>query len=297
MDDGARRAMDAWFEEACRPGFWAALNPDLKLDTEQVGPLFEVDDVRRAELWNDLLTNGYFELAPTLPADQVARMAAAMLRLSDGDIPMVFAYVYDDFWNLSGQLSGLLAAILGPGFRMLPDFWGWCLRPTRLEKGWHPHRDKGFDTILPNGLPRSLSIWVPLTDATIHNGCMYILPACRDRHYLAREGRSDVIDVQEVRALPARAGSILGWNQAVLHWGSRSSDRAEGPRVSFSIEYQRDDGAPLGQPLLDPARPPPFEQRLALIGKQILQYEHMYDVGPEFRDLARRFLDRYKLPE
>jgi hypothetical protein len=61
MDDGARRAMDAWFEEACRPGFWAALNPDLKLDTEQVGPLFEVDDVRRAELWNDLLTNGYFE--------------------------------------------------------------------------------------------------------------------------------------------------------------------------------------------------------------------------------------------
>jgi hypothetical protein len=296
MDDDVRSAMEAWFEEACQRRFWTELNPELKLESEQVGPLFTVDDDQRGELWNDLLTDGYFEMPPTLPADQVARMAQAMLRLDAEEIPMVFAYVYDDFWNLSGHISGLLGALLGPDFRMLPDFWGWCIHPKKLEKGWHPHRDKGFETLLPNGLPRSLSIWIPLTDATTRNGCIYLLPACRDAHYLRREGGNDVIEVQEIRALPARAGSILGWNQCVLHWGSRSSERAENPRVSFSIEYQRAEGEPLNQPLLDPAKPPTFEQRLALIGKQILQYVHMYDVGPEFRELARRLMERFPLP-
>jgi hypothetical protein len=296
MDEHVRAAMDAWFEDACHRRFWTELNPDLKLEREQVGALFEVGDEQRASLWNDLLTDGYFELPPSLPEAQVQAMARGLLRLDAEEIPMVFGYVYDDFWNLSGHLAGLLGAILGPDFRVLPDFWAWCIHPSRQEKGWHPHRDKGYDTILPNGLPRSLSIWIPLTDATIHNGCMYILPASRDRNFLERRPRTDVADVQEVRALPARAGSILGWHQAVLHWGSRSSDRADGPRLSFSIEYQRADGPPLGRPLLDPARLPTFEERLALIGKQILQYQHMYDVGDEFRELARRLVDRFPLP-
>lgn len=295
-DEQTRKAMEEWFEGACHKKFWAELNPDLKLETEQVGALFQVDEAQRNELWNDLLTDGYFEFPPTLPADQVSRMAAAMLRLDAEEIPMVFAYVYDDFWNLGGHISGLLETLLGPGFRMLPDFWAWCVQPTRLDKGWHPHRDKGYETLLPNGLPLSLSIWVPLTDATIRNGCMYILPACRDIHFLRREEGNHVADVQEVRALPARAGSILGWNQAVLHWGSRSTDRAEGPRVSFSIEFQRGASPPLNQPLLDPTRLPTFEERLGLIGKQILQYHHMYDVGPEFRELARRLVEKYPLP-
>jgi hypothetical protein len=296
MDDGVREAMEAWFEAACEKRFWTELNPELKLEAEQVGPLFTVDEDRRHELWNDLLTDGYFELPPTLPSDQVARMARAMLRLDAEEIPMVFGYVYDEFWNLSGHLSGLLESLLAPGFRMLPDFWAWCIHPEKNEKGWHPHRDKGFETLLPNGLPRSLSIWVPLTDATTHNGCMYILPASRDPHYLKHEGGNDVSEVQEVRALPAKAGAVLGWNQCVLHWGSRATDRADGPRVSFSIEYQRADSPPLNHPLLDPAKPPPFEQRLALIGKQILQYQHMYDVGPELTELARRLTERFPLP-
>src|SRR5690349_9223318 len=125
MDDGVRAAMEAWFEGACKQQFWADLNPELKLETAQVGPLFTVDEDQKHDLWNDLLTDGYFEFPPTLPAEQVDRMARAMLRLDAEEIPMVFAYVYDDFWNLSGHLSGLLGALLGDGFRMLPDFWGW----------------------------------------------------------------------------------------------------------------------------------------------------------------------------
>jgi hypothetical protein len=221
-------------------------------------------------------------------------MARALLRLRDADIPMVFLYVWDEPWHLSAQVGEVLAAVLGPDYRVLPDFWAWCIDPRKQEKGWHPHRDMGgFASLLPNGQPISLSLWVPLTDASPENGCMYVLPACRDPHYQARVSRNDVVDVQEVRALPARAGSVLGWTQALLHWGSRASERGHAPRISFSIEYQRGDHDAFNTPLLDPAAPPPFERRLGLIGKQILQYHHMYTLGPGFDDVARELIARF----
>jgi len=283
----------AWVDAACGQSFWRELAPDMTLDGPPAAPLIPMDGAKRDQLWNDLLTNGYFQLEPLLPKDQVQRMARALLRLREADIPMVFLYVWDEPWHLSAQLGGVLAALLGPDFRSLPDFWAWCIDPRKQEKGWHPHRDLGCASLLPNGQPISLSLWVPLTDATTENGCMYVLPACRDRHYLAREDKNDVADVQEIRALPARAGSVLGWTQALLHWGSRASERAHTPRMSFSIEYQRGDHTGFNAPLLDPSAPPPFERRLGLIGKQILQYRHMYTLGPGFDDVARELVARF----
>jgi hypothetical protein len=288
--------LEGWLADAGERRFWAALNPGLKIEEPQVGPLFTIDDAERQELWNELLTEGWFHLGPRLPPEQTARMAAAVVTLKRAFIPPVFAYVYDDFWNLGGYLAAFLGALLDPGFRMLPDFWAWCVDPGGAEKGWRPHRDRGFESLLPNGLPRSLSIWVPLTEATPWNGCMYVLPACRDTHYRARTRGTDVANVQDVRALPAEPGSVLGWNQALLHWGGRSSARAAEPRVSFSIEYQRSDSPAFNAPLLDPLAPPAFEQRLALIGKQILQYRHMYDVGTGFEQAALALRARYPLP-
>lgn len=40
-----------------------------------------------------------------------------------------------------------------------------------------PHRDFNFtESNDPDGRPKMLSIWVPVTDATLNNGCMYVLP-------------------------------------------------------------------------------------------------------------------------
>jgi hypothetical protein len=293
MDGDPAHDLDGWVDAVCDRRFWQQLAPELPIEGPPAAPLVAVDDARRDALWNALLTDGWFQLDPVLPAGEVERLARAMLRLRDDAIPVVFAFVYDDPWQLSAQLGEVLAAILGPGFRVLPDFWAWCLDPAQRDKGWHPHRDMGFSSLLPNRQPISLSLWVPLTDATPDNGCIYVLPACRDRHYLARENRNDVVDVQEIRALPAAAGSVLGWTQALLHWGSRAGERARAPRVSFSIEYQRGDGAPFNRPLLAPWPAPSFERRLGLIGKQILQYRHMYALGPGLDEVARRLVARF----
>jgi 2-polyprenyl-3-methyl-5-hydroxy-6-metoxy-1,4-benzoquinol methylase len=186
-------------------------------------------------------------------------------------------------------LSQILSVILGDEYRQLPAFWGWYINTTNTEKGWRPHRDNLNDTLLADGMPKCVTIWIPLSDAIPLNGCMYILPAPFDPNYggtIQKGEKNESINFQDIRALPATAGSVLCWNHAVLHWGGRSSERAPHARISLAFEFQRSDVEPYKTPLLDPSNPPNFNQRLALIGKQVLQYQHMYPLSEELAELA-----------
>ena len=49
-----------------------------------------------------------------------------------------------------------------------------------------PHRDLPHDQcILPSGRPKIINIWVPLTEATLDNGCMHVLPRESDALWAA----------------------------------------------------------------------------------------------------------------
>ena len=94
----------------------------------------------------------------------------------------------------------------------------------------------------------------------------------------------------DIRALPADPGEFLCWNQAVLHWGARSSRHADGPRLSMALEFQRGDVPPFGEPLTAPDEPLAFERRLKLVALQILHYDHMYPLAPDLRAAAQAIL-------
>jgi hypothetical protein len=73
----------------------------------------------------------------------------------------------------------------------------------------------------------TLTSWIPLSDATPQNGCMYVVPAHLDPHYgKPTTPRSQLPDLSLARALPVRPGDYLVWNQAVLHWGGESNEAA-----------------------------------------------------------------------
>jgi hypothetical protein len=78
-----------------------------------------------------------------------------------------------------------------------------------------------------------------------------------------------------------------------LHWGGRASSLALGPRASAAFEFQRGNKPPFNQPLLDPLRTPPFHERLGLIGKQVLQYQHMYPLTADIQLIAELLKDKY----
>ena len=205
--------------------------------------------------------------------------------------PPVFIFLYDEIWQFAYQLSSIISCLLGEQYWMLPDFWAWYIDPALAEAGWNPHRDKGYQSLHADGTPSSLTAWIPLTPATPLNGCMYILPADRDPVYGTPDDKNWKIDYSSIRALPANPNEFLIWNQAVLHWGARSNKRATGqPRISCAFEFQRRDIPAWNQPLIVPNSFLNFTQRLNLIGKQILQYQHMYPLSDSLSALAQQMV-------
>ncbi len=277
---------------------WRGLCPDLHIEGNLERPDFMIDDI--PEMLYDLRVEGYVQQPDVLPESLFKRLAGCVALLHRSGIPLPFAFVYDEFWLAYQGVSRFISAALGADYRALPDFWAWYVPTTDQGAGWGPHRDRVQPTLADDNSPHSLTVWLPFTNATPLNGCMYVLPAHRDERFLARAwdgpGNNQVADPQSIRALPATAGSFLAWNQAVLHWGSRASRLAKEPRISAAFEFQRADQPAFNQPLLDPYRLPSFNERLGLIGKQVLQYQHMYPLAPDIEAIAVDLRDRF-MPE
>ena len=289
-------------EKVQNPDFWKNLNPNLsvsKNSTLQPKTELKIEQAHLEKLLLNLKTEGYFQIDALLSEVEVYQMATTVEKVLRAGLPAPFAFVYDEFWLVFCQLSRILSAILGEDYQQLPAFWAWYIEASNTEKGWKPHRDNLTGTPLPDGMPKCVTIWIPLSDAIPLNGCMYIVPATLDPNYNHKvqkgEKSSAQISYQDIRALPAKIGSVLCWNHEVLHWGGRSSERAPHPRISIAFEFQKADVEPYKTPLLDPYNLPSFNQRLGLIGKQILQYQHMYPLSEDISQLATE-LKKLPLP-
>jgi len=277
---------------------WRGFCPRLHVEGDLDRVVHRFD--RLEELLGDLRVEGYVNVPNVLPPAVVEPLRDCIHLLHRSGIPLPFAFLYDEFWLVWQRLSHFIAAALGGDYRALPDFWGWYVAPDDQGAGWGPHRDRVQPSVEPDNAPHSLTVWLPFTDAVPLNGCMYVLPAHLDGRFRTRvfdgEGNNHVPEPQAIRAVPATAGSLLAWNQNLLHWGGRASRMAAEPRVSVAFEFQRGDLPAFNQPLLDPRRVPTFAERLGLIGKQVLQYRHMYPLAPSVEAIAVDLRDRF-MPE
>jgi hypothetical protein len=274
---------------------WRTLCPKLSIEGTRARPSFPLGDV--GTLYERLRYEGYVNVPDVVPEEERTRLRECIATLHAQKIPLAFAFVYDELWQAFQGVSAFIERALGKGYQALPDFWVWHVPATEQATGWGPHRDRVQPTLDRDNAPHSLTVWLPFSDATPLNGCIYVLPAHLDERFKRRvwDGHDNnvVKDPQDVRALPAPAGSLLAWNQAVLHWGGRASRLAEAPRASAAFEFQRGDKPPFNQPLLDPNKIPDFSTRLGLVGKQVLQYQHMYPLTPAVEAIATELRDRY----
>jgi hypothetical protein len=242
-----------------------------------------------SEFIDRMVTEGYLDLPPQQYDLLLANLTALIDQLVDLNIPIVFAFVFDEYWLLFMRIHRTLALMLGEEYRRLPDFWAWRINPENEDRGWEVHRDKGRLALFDNGMPMSLTVWIPLSDATTLNGCIYILPADRDASYPT--GDENRVDWTNARALPMRAGSVVLWNQNVWHWGSTASKRAgRNMRYSVALEYQSNKVPAFRQPLSDPLSFPSFGDRIFLIYKQVYQYRRKHSLSEEFVHTAEAFL-------
>jgi Phytanoyl-CoA dioxygenase (PhyH)/SEC-C motif len=263
---------------------WLALAPGLHIEDRS---LFE--NVGFLELPPELTSrfkhDGYVQGSADWGLD-VKLMADTVRVLSAANVSPLFAYLYDEFWYPFLKLHLLHGALLGGGYRRLPDFWILNVDPKKGEAGWRPHRDKGRRALFDDGSPKSVTTWIALTTATPLNGCLYVVPPQHDPTYATAEETEMKFDYQSIRALPADPGDFIIWNQAVFHWGSRTSPDAAESRVSMAFQLQRADVPPFESPLIDPLQVPPFEARVKLIAQQLYRYRHMYELDPMLAQMA-----------
>ena len=294
----SRAALDLYLRRALDQRYWDALNPDLSIGAgSRAGSIeaLQLDDASVAAQLAKFRREGYFHTSPVRDAGVVGRMRAAVGRLRGERWPAVFCFVYDEFWQVfrTPSLLRLVSSVVGEGFRQNSRVWAFYVAARRGAEGWEPHSDAGI------GGPR-MSVWVSLTDATVENGCIYVIPHDRlpdDLH--RRFGDFDNVTraqlcrlLQSTRAVPARAGSYLGWDHDLVHWGSVSSGQSE-PRISLALEFAGRHVVPQPDevPVLDPSTgPPSFSERLAVIGQSLLSYEPNEPSLGKYLELARQLL-------
>ncbi|WP_245881285.1 phytanoyl-CoA dioxygenase family protein [Thalassospira marina] len=282
-------------EQAKNADFWRGLNPGLQIcGVSASSPQLADANTDAANAATDLFATtdfsalsdrfwdeGYFLLHDILPAELLARLRAAIEQLIASGLPPAMIYLYDEAWQVFSALRPLLTHFLGEKIALLPHFWAWHVDPRDGGRGWPPHRDYQGESAIGDDMLISLSLWVPLSDATPENGCMYVLPRSFERWYDSPVTKPQDVVLQDVRALPAGPGAVMGWRQDVYHWGSRASRHASSPRISLSLEFQNAAFDPLGDPLLDLETPPSFDERLLLIAGQFEKYRHMQNMDDE----------------
>jgi hypothetical protein len=280
---------------------WRAIAPDLSIEGGAPAAALEarpIDAVERSRLLQRLSVEGWFRADPVFDEQVVDAMRAAVAALVARGWPPVFAYVYDELWQVlrTPSLTALLASALGPGYRLSPRVWAFHVPAEAGAAGWPPHVDGGANTHTTD----RITLWIPLGDATLENGCMVVVPKNRlppsapdafanDMSRLSPETWRAML--QGSRPLPARRGSVMGWDFQVIHWSSIVGE-AEAPRVSLAVEAFGEHivPTPSEEPLLDPGELPPLKERLRAIARGLLSYERFEPEMLRFTGLARRLL-------
>jgi len=296
-------------EKIKNPQYWRDINSHLTISEdgskEPVGTAFNID-WKNENFAKNLIDEGYINLGELLSNEEVAAMHKGIMGIKKQNFIPIFCLVYDEFWNVACRLRNILNEVIEENYCQLPAIWVWYVDKDKEESGWEPHRDNASKALLDNGMPKSVTIWVALSDATTENGCMYIFPPCFDKNY--KESKQSTIIPQAIRSLftpkkykkndispqsvyglpvPVNAGTILLWNHQVLHWGGKSSKSAKKSRVSMAFEFQRFDTIYKKTDVIhEPYKLLPFDKRLSLIGKQILGYNKFENFTDELLTVA-----------
>jgi ectoine hydroxylase-related dioxygenase (phytanoyl-CoA dioxygenase family) len=219
-----------------------------------------------------LAAQGFFELPPAIDPALIDRARADVTRAHEQGRTTVAAFLDDTLWELRETVIPIAREALGGDVATMNAYWAWHIGPG--ARGWPPHRDRG-PTTRAEIVRACVTLWIALSDATPANGCMSCVPSYWDFEYENEHPGHVVASEQHIRALPARAGAVLGWTHALLHWGGACAPEAP-PRVAASFELIRIDVAAREQiaGTRAPGAIPSRAEREAIVAQQIAQYRH-----------------------
>ncbi|MEM9584117.1 MAG: phytanoyl-CoA dioxygenase family protein [Pseudomonadota bacterium] len=261
--------------------YWEALNPQAHI-TENPWPSTFAEP-----LWSDKTTGtlraalraeGYAKGPVFCEPSDIDPLIAIILNVVRAGHRPACALVYDEFYAFFQKIGVHIERVFQSDVLVVPDEFDVHYVPNHNDAaGSKPHRDNidAANYMDADNLPGLLNVWVPLTDATPLNSCIYVLPADRDPLFKQAVGgrivhwQPDDSSVQAIRAVPANAGSMLFWAPSLLHWGSRGSAQAHVPRISVACYFQSAGTRKFHSTAMPMQGTLPFSKRIELINKVI----------------------------
>ena len=156
-------------------------------------------------------------------------------------------------------------------YDLLPSVWSWFVRDTN-QTAFSPHRDQVREVGIDDDDHLDyLTIWIPLTDLNHLSSSMCVLPASFDPDYEDGTPEIRVENLQDVRSLQGKRGSVFCWTTQLAHWGTRQSEHGP-PRMSVGYFIQRSDADPIEWAAMNFETAFPLTARVSIIGQQIIDY-------------------------
>jgi hypothetical protein len=291
------------FQKAINRSYWKNLCPEMGIiDAQSLanleGAALPADDEARSLA--HLAKHGYFRLPALVPPAAIAQMCTSVEAVRKAGWPSVFTYVYDEFWTIfrTASIARFLSRQLGAGYVQSANVWTYHVAPREHAGGWPPHVDN------PNSAG-GLTLWIPLSDANIDNGCMYVIPQDRIpsslptcyQDWKSISGEELATLLHNVRPLPAAPGSVLGWNHGLVHWGGQAADFSGRPRISIAAEFLHENTTPGNKEAVFDLDLPGFSTRIRVIGEAILKYKHFEPIMLRYRDFAAKLIEWDNLDE
>jgi ectoine hydroxylase-related dioxygenase (phytanoyl-CoA dioxygenase family) len=155
----------------------------------------------------------------------------------------------------SPLLADLCHDLVGPDTRLY-----WDQAVYKQPHGAEPvlwHQDNGYTYVEPQAY---LTCWVALTDATLDNGCVWVLPDAHRAGTLAHRstpiGFQCAEDPEGAMPVPVRAGSVVVFSSLTPH-ATGHNVTAE-VRKAYIVQFAPDGAVALrGDPDAGPGRPEP----------------------------------------
>jgi ectoine hydroxylase-related dioxygenase (phytanoyl-CoA dioxygenase family) len=149
-------------------------------------------------------------------------------------------------------LAGIARDLLGDDVRLYWEQAVYKQPHSAAPVLWH--QDNGYTFVEPQSY---LTCWIALTDATLENGCVTVMPrAHRDGTLLHREtalGYECWGDLEQARPVPVRAGSIVVFTSLTPHF--TAANTTDDVRKAYIVQYAPD-GAVAYRPSADGSRGP-----------------------------------------
>ncbi len=144
----------------------------------------------------------------------------------------------------------LLHDLIGPDVRL---YWDQAVYKKPERPGRFPwHQDNGYTYVEPQ---QYVTCWVALTDATVDNGCPWVVPGLHHRgtlaHWTTDAGYQCLPDDPEGAVpAPVRAGSIVVFSSLTPH--ATGPNTTDGVRKAYIVQFAPD-GARFFLPGQEPA--------------------------------------------